>query len=399
MKKCKTMIGIVCACAMMMVMGCVEEFEAKIDDMPTEGLVVEGNIISDSTVVFQLSRTLPLNLTEDNDDLLENYLDVDAELSVKGSDGTSWSGYWWGRGQYQVQIGTLKPDVEYHLEIKYKGDTYQSEPQKPLKNVGIERVGFSQPIQEGSVSILLDTKEDKETQYFLWYFEEDWEVRAEFPTTHLYEPGQNRIVEYSYPPVAQGWCYNGTDQFILGTTESNVQNKIVGKKIQTIPHTDRRLSVLYSIRIQQRNLSRQEYEYYQVRAKLSSEMGGLFTPQPSELPTNIVCSNPERKVIGYVGCNMEVAYHQLYISEEEVFYLNDTRCDSGMEPAGSNLDKFLAGFQVCDVVENKVEWARTKCVDVRNLLANPTGRPSWWPNPYLYYKEPLEGGYSWEEER
>ena len=55
-------------------MGCVEKFEANISDIVTEGLVIEGNIISDSTVVFRLSRTLPLTETKENEDLFKDYV-------------------------------------------------------------------------------------------------------------------------------------------------------------------------------------------------------------------------------------------------------------------------------------------------------------------------------------
>ena len=178
---------------------------------------------------------------------------------------------------------------------------------------------------------------------------------------------------------------------MIGTTESVVTDKIVGRAIQTIENTDHRLSVLYSIRVYQRNLTLQEYEYYSVRAKQNNEMGGLFTPQPSELPTNITCSNPSRKAIGYVGCNMAVAQRQLFIDEEDVFYLNNSICDLGKDPEGAPLDKYLAGFQVADKTETNIEWAKEKCVDVRALKADPMGRPSWWPNPYLYYQLDYEG--------
>ena len=394
MKKLGYIIGVVGALVLMISVGCVEKFEADISGLVTEGLVVEGDIISDSTVVFTLSKTLPLNMTDENKDLFDDYMNVDADLTVKGSDGSSWPGFWWGRGRYRVEIGTLKPEVEYYLEIVYNGDTYQSEPQKPLLASGIESVTFSQPNLEGPVRIQLNTQESDmaEAKYYLWYFEEDWEVRAHYHSQDLYEPWLDRIVHYDYPPVAQGWCYNGTDQIIVGTTESNVDNRIVGKTIQTIECTDHRLSFLYSIRIQQRNLTRKEYEYYQVRAKQNSDMGGLFTPQPSELPTNIVCSDPTRKVIGYVGCNMGIATRQLYISRQEVSYRDGYTCDVGKVPDGSNLEKYVAGFQVCMKEENMVEWARIGCVDVRNKHADPQGRPRWWPNPYLYYKEEPDMG-------
>ena len=86
---------------------------------------------------------------------------------------------------------------------------------------------------------------------------------------------------------------------------------------------------------------------------------------------------------------MAVAQHQLYIPEEEVFYLDTSICDQGKEPAGSNHEKYIAGFQVSEKTPDGIlVWAKEKCVDVRFWKANPLGRPSWWPNPYLYYEEP-----------
>lgn len=387
MNKKNYIMGMVGLLIVLLPIGCVEKFEADISDIVTEGLVVEGDIISDSTVQFRLSKTLPLTETDENKVQFNDFLNVEANLAVKGSDGTSWTGIAQGKGVYEVEIGMLMPEVEYSVEIQYKGDTYQSEPQKPQEMVDIERVSFSQPDLAGPVSILLDTEEAKDTQYFLWYFEEDWEIRAHFQTKDLYDSESNSVIHYKYPPVAQGWCYNALDDIMLGTTESNVSNKIVGKKIQSIENIDPRISFLYSIRIQQRNLSKQEYEYYQVRTKLNNEMGGLFTPQPSELPTNITCSNPTRKVIGYVGCNMGIAKSHLYIKEDEVLYLENYTCDVGKDPEGSYADKFAAGFQISDNTEMGIEWASVKCVDVRLFKADPMGRPDWWPNPYLYYKK------------
>ena len=387
MNKKNYIMGMVGLLIVLLPIGCVEKFEADISDLVTEGLVVEGDIISDSTVQFRLSKTLPLTETDDNKVQFNDFLNVEANLAVKGSDGTSWTGIARGKGVYEVEIGMLMPEGEYSVEIQYKGDTYQSEPQKPQEMVDIERVSFSQPDLAGPVSILLDTEEAKDTQYFLWYFEEDWEIRAHFQTKDLYDSESNSVIHYKYPPVAQGWCYNALDDIMLGTTESNVSNKIVGKKIQSIENIDPRISFLYSIRVQQRNLSKQEYEYYQVRTKLNNEMGGLFTPQPSELPTNITCSNPTRKVIGYVGCNMGIAKSHLYIKEDEVLYLENYTCDVGKDPEGSYADKFAAGFQISDNTEMGIEWASVKCVDVRLFKADPMGRPDWWPNPYLYYKK------------
>lgn len=89
MKKFRYIVGIIGALVLMASVGCVEKFEADISDLVAEGLVVEGNIISDSTMIFHLSKTMPLNYSEGNKDAFENYQHVNAELTVKGSDGSS----------------------------------------------------------------------------------------------------------------------------------------------------------------------------------------------------------------------------------------------------------------------------------------------------------------------
>ena len=393
MNKFKAVIGVLWAMSVAMMIGCVEEFDAGVKGMPAEGLVVEGNIVSDSAVVFQLSKTMPLTNSNEALGNLGAYMSVNANVKVKGSDGTNWEAEPKGQGRYLVEIGTLQPNVEYHLEIEYDGDVYRSEPQKPLETSGIESVSFQQPDLLGPVSILLDTPENinGEKKYYLWYFEEDWEVRAEFASKFLYDPSTDKTTTYDYPPVAQGWCHVGLDQIMLGSTEAYAENRVTGKILKTIPNSDHRLSVLYSIRIEQRDLTRKEYEYYQERSKQNNEMGGLFTPQPSELPTNITCSNSARKVIGFVGCNMGVTRKHLYISNDEVGYLNKFDCRVGQDPQGSNKDKYSAGFQISNImVEGNnvyVEWAMRECVDVTMKKADPKGRPSWWPNPYLTYEE------------
>lgn len=393
MNKFKIAIGMALVVSVCVMMGCVEKFEADSNDVPVEGLVVEGDIVSDSAMVFRLSKMLPLKKTEENEHLFEDYMNVEATVNVVGSDGTAWSGEPEGNGRFLVNIGTLKQDVKYHLEIEYNGDSYRSEPQTPLATTGIESLTFKQPDEEGPVSVILNTPvgSKSEKKFYMWYFEEDWEVRSEYATKHLYDPEMDKIVTYDYPFVAQGWCHTSTDEILLGSIETNVENRIANKVIRRISNTDDRLSVMYSIRIQQRDLSQAEYEYYQERSKYNSGMGGLFTPQPSELPTNISCSNPARKVIGYVGCNMGVSHAHLYISNDEVSYLNKFDCKVGQAPEGSNKDKYSAGFQISNIMTEGnnvyVEWAKRECVDVTMKKADPEGRPSWWPNPYLYYQE------------
>lgn len=40
-------------------------------------------------------------------------------------------------------------------------------------------------------------------------------------------------------------------------------------------------------------------------------MGGLFVPQPSELPSNIRCESSDKQAIGYVGVSLNVAEYRI----------------------------------------------------------------------------------------
>ena len=98
MKKFKTIIGIWVALSVILLAGCVDKFEADISKIPIEGLVIEGNIISDSTVVFHLNKKLPLTYSEEYQDQYDTYMNVDAELYVQGSDGSLMMGKALGKG-------------------------------------------------------------------------------------------------------------------------------------------------------------------------------------------------------------------------------------------------------------------------------------------------------------
>ena len=369
----------------LLALGCIDKFDAHLSHDKDSYLVIEGNIVSDSVVVFQLSRSLPLRENADNTNEFQTFQEVDGEVVVKGSDGSSWKGESRGKGEYAVAIGTLQKDVEYSLEVVCDGATYTSQPQRPLEASGIESVDYSQPDPEGPVELRVTTgmENSDDVQYHLWFFKEDWEVRAAYHSKYWYDYETGMIRNMGYPKYAQGWCYNGVGQFIAASTVSLAENRWVDRLLHSIDSDDHRISCLYSFRFYQRNLTKREYEYYQIRIKSNEEMGGLFAPQPSELPTNIICSDPERKVIGYIGCNMAVDYRQVYIAMKDINYTYETAIQCAETNDGTPYENYVAGKQVTRT-EHGVFWADLKCVDVRYWGANPDGRPEWWPNPYLY---------------
>lgn len=360
---------------------CIDEFDAKIPDGGVGLLVVEGNIISDSTVVFSLSRTFSLN----EDDLPSGYNKITADVSVVGEDGSRIAGTSIGDGRYQVRIGTLNKQVRYGLEIVYEGDTYNSELQYPIETAVIEEVTFEQPEDYGDIHIRLSTRNTGATgpAYYIWTYEEDWEVRAAFYSKWIYDPVTDEVHIYETAPYAQGWIHAESTKTLVGSTESNAENLLKNKKMYSFASDNLRASYYYSTLMKQRALSKGEFEYYENKVKLSEEMGGLFTPQPSELPTNITCSNSDKQAIGYVGVNMNVSEYRLYISTNDIQYDNPYECSllpDGETENKSNYDLYIAGYRIAFSEMTGYQWAKKECTDVRSLGAT-LNKPSFWPLP------------------
>jgi hypothetical protein len=108
---------------------------------------------------------------------------------------------------------------------------------------------------------------------------------------------------------------NATGSTILvGSSQSYEGQHIRSLKLYDIDRSSERMYYKYSGLVRQRAISRAEYEYELARRQASTEMGGLFTPLPSALPSNIHCLTSDKRVIGFVGCSMNMSEYRFFLS-------------------------------------------------------------------------------------
>ena len=108
---------VICICPLWLFLSnCVDKFNAHLPESSIGLLIVEGSIISDSAVVFSLSRSFSLDV----EGVPPDFNKVDAEVCVTGEDGSSFRGVALGNGKYRVAVGTLHRDVRYSLKIVYE---------------------------------------------------------------------------------------------------------------------------------------------------------------------------------------------------------------------------------------------------------------------------------------
>ena len=364
---------------------CIEEFEADIPDEDSDLLVVEGSICASRLNIFKLSRTQTLNSS------ITPRMVTGAIVSVHGSDGSEYTTQATD-GYYSCWIDALAPDVEYYLHIETEDEVYESEPQKPLRTEGISDVVGVQNTPEKSIDVLITPDapfNPDQANYYSWTYDETWEVHADY-TTHMYfdKETMKRVYQAHIFPEC-GWK-DATGTTIMVGASTNYDDQHIKKlKLYDIDRSNERIFYMYSGLVYQRAISKAEYEYELARRQAGSDMGGLFTPQPSALPSNIHCLTSGKHVIGYVGCSLNVSEYRFFLDADDFSIQLPQREDARLWIDNCNeeiccrmVDK---GMFLCEWNDNRISfgtlktaWAFENQLDVR-YKGTYIERPDYWP--------------------
>lgn len=299
---------------------CIEPYEAELKDTMVKRLVVDGGICSDSHCSFLLSQTIPLN-----DKTLSAQPIPDAKLTICGEDGTKYKTTHGESGRYEVVVGHLDPAKTYWIEIEWKGYHFSSTPLKPVYTPSIAQLDFKQERTDKMVDILMTVNNPnaEEEIHLSVTYQEYWEIYTPYCTNAIYVPEQDTIImldKRKGERIDHGWCSNRSTKPMIISSEQYIDNQLKGYRLYTIDHTDDRLQTCYYTKVNIVGINQDEYEYEKVRLRQTNDMGGLFSPLPSELPTNIHCTDGDIKVIGFVGVRGNVASKDMYINTDQVEY-------------------------------------------------------------------------------
>ena len=375
---------------------CVDEFDAGLSSSETNILCVEGTIQSNTDCPFYLSHSIPIKL--DEEEMFEGIAVFDAQIAVHGSNGDVWEGqniyysdtydfigYGINAGTYLVRVGQLDPSSQYWLEIIWHGNTYTTTPQEPLLTPEIEDLHWEMAPTGQLVNIMVTpATSSSEKQYFRWNYEETWEVHTPLRAYYEYDPNQDQIV-----PIRRlldtGWAHNYNHFDIYGNNENYQDGRIRNLVLYQADKDENRFNYRYYTRVYQTAITREEYEYQQLSAQLSDEMGGLFTPQPSALPTNIHCQTADVQAIGYVGVSLNTTSAHLYVNSNDVGHVNRRYvqiADAEFVAENTWYVLWQLGWRVYEYILGAtppVTWAERWCVDCTSPYWGATlERPSFW---------------------
>ena len=154
-----------------------------------------------------------------------------------------------------------------------------------MRTEGITEVIGVQNTPESNIDVLITPDapfEPDKTHYYSWTYDETWEVRPEYTTRVYFDVEIMKAVNKPDQFPKCGWKDATVRTIMVGASLNYEGQHIQRLKSYDIDCGNERVFHKYSGLVHQRAISKAEYEYELARRQAGSEMGGLFTPLPSD---------------------------------------------------------------------------------------------------------------------
>ena len=272
---------------------CVTEF-VPVTKENQELLVVEALITNKpEAYTIKLSRSLPLG------ERLTSNPQKGASVTITDDNGGVYTTTETTPGSYStdpsVFIGETGRKYALHITLTEIGGVpkhYESLPVEmtvvpAIDSLYYEKVSLSHLAgytPNDGAQVYLDTHSaDNSCKYYRWEFVETWEF-------HLPYMVPNNIC----------WISNSSSLINVKSTAAIAEDKIMRYPLNFISNETDRLSIKYSILVNQYSLNEDEFNYWDKFKNISEQVGGLYDITPSSVPTNIWCTDdPSERVLGY----------------------------------------------------------------------------------------------------
>ena len=379
-----------CGLYMLFSAACKEAYQAPVKNADLNYLVIEGYINSNGGVTkIMLSRTARLTQTTIT-------REKNAQLTIESDANESFPMSEAGDGTYLSQSLTLANTAKYRLRIKTKdGKEYLSDFTAVKSTPPIDSINWVR--QADGVQLHINTHDPQNnTKYYYWNYEETWEFHSTYTNSLVYvvnpDTHEQIAVTYKYPDshdidttIYKCWKTVNSTDILIGSSEKLSEDKIF-LPLLFIPQGSEKISVLYSVRLNQIAVSKEAYQFLQKMKKNTEQLGSIFDAQPTELKGNIHCiSNPDELVIGFV----EVSQQQdkrIFISNRELPRWDyNSGCDkiditnnkdSIAKYAGGRLPSVPSETRGSDIIVSFFASA-AECIDC--TVKGTNVKPDFWP--------------------
>jgi hypothetical protein len=355
-------------------LGCKQNYLPPVIANPPTDLVVEGfiNNGADSTY-FNLSHSYMLS------DSTSATPELNAAVTVEGTDNSSYPLGEVANGQYGAQLPALNTSAQYRLHIITTANKqYASDYVPLLNNPPIDSINFIR--NNTGVTIYANTHDPTNAaRYFRYEYQETWEYHSAYYASYLFVNGALQ----TYSPNTIYTCWHGdiSSQIILANSTQLGQAVIYEKPLVPIPPDAQQLSVKYSILVKQYALTQDAFNWWSIMQNNTENIGSIFGVQPSTDQGNLHClTDTSEQVIGFVSAG-NIRSQRIFITNDQVtpwiFEPECTEIQVAIDPIAIAA-KYGEGYRPVDLTSNQqfLNMAFENCVDC--TLTGTNIQPSFW---------------------
>ena len=292
---------------------------------------------------------------------------------------------------FLIDTRQLSLDRQYKLCVTLHESmkSFESALLTPLATPEIGTIEYFVNEAKTAVDFVVSTYADNNaSRYYKWRFIEDFEIVAIYHPHRYYDPRTDKIVPYPTDPLLT-YCWDQTEStsILIAKTDHLESNVIFQQELTTIFSGSYKICELYSMELFQMSISKEAYSYWENLRKNTGEIGGLFSPQPSEMQGNIRCtSDQDTKVLGFI-CAVQPSVQRVFVSKDDLRIHNPNPCPffdwlSVFLDPPTDRELYDDGWRVAtDPPRSDREWVWEECVDCTKI--GTKNKPSFWPNDHL----------------
>jgi hypothetical protein len=218
-----------------------------------------------------------------------------------------------------------------------------------------------------------------DSKNIIWQVDETWEYWASLFGTHILW-GWGDSKEFRTNTIFKCWKQAPLDHVYIGSTRSLSANELRRLPLNFVSNETDRLSVTYSLHVQQQSLSSLTYDYWKRMNDQSVESGGMYEKQPASVVGNIYnVDDPEEVVLGCFYAT-QLREQRLFIHNNMLFEFNVPHIQCQYQPM-STLGVLGPGqFPVYLYVPGNFQpsfWGPEECFDCR-VQGGDTKEPEYW---------------------
>jgi len=361
--------------------GCLEPYAPPTPTEDVDMLVIDGFLNSgDGSASVRLTRASELSSQEETQTVSS------ADVYVRTKSGKEYKLPEQEPGRYSVQGLVLDPSENYQLSVRtIDNQEIQSDYVQIRPTPAIDSIVWR--ADEEGVDIYVNAHDASgNTRYYRWDFTETWEydatVSSDFKLVNhvpVYRSNEERIHTC--------WKTVPSTSISIASTIRLAEDVVYNYPLVHLPKHSQKMQIMYSILVRQRAISKDEYTFLEQLEKTTESLGGLFDPQPSQVPGNMHnLTDPGSPVLGYFSAGD---------ATEKRFFLSFLQLPDDLQryprPVGCQVDT-ICGSCVRDLGETAIIGSEAyknfvfvgytvtnfECADCRSK-GGVLEKPTFWP--------------------